>query len=43
MRKLFSEFGLSMVAAICGVIVVNIYMKHLNISEVLILWLKRLM
>lgn len=43
MRKLFNEFGLSVVAAICGTIVVNIFMKQLNISEVLILWLKRLM
>ncbi|MDD5801509.1 MAG: hypothetical protein PUD31_03675 [Solobacterium sp.] len=43
MRRLFNELGLSVLAATCSIIVIDIFMTKLDISDFFILWLKRLM
>ncbi|MDD7775332.1 MAG: hypothetical protein PT938_01000 [Solobacterium sp.] len=43
MRKLFSEFGLSMLALTCSIIVIDVLMKQVDISEILVAWMERLL
>lgn len=42
MRKLFNEFGLSLLAGVTSIIIINIFINKLDFSDVLISWIMRL-
>lgn len=42
MHKLFNELGLSILTAICSIIVTDIFIKYVDFGEIILVWLKRL-